>query len=594
MATYGYSTPYTGMRQPVLPPGYMEAATAPGRNLAAGIAQLGAGIGQAIQRYQTSKAENEAATQTFETLSGMAQQALASDPSYQALQNYYETGQLPQGVTEADLQRFSKKAEADRSMLNRMVGLGEKFGDMSVAKKKAAIGDMAMVLQQYQQRGEQEMKRELGQIELDKARREAATRGQIDELTKQAMGLPTTRTVDLQEAYQVPVPPPVGQVPATTKAQAPQPTIEEVAKQKLALKQEADSLENLAVLNEREAITRENQLKEQQAALNPTQAPYSRTALGASMAGSGTGIRIPAPQGQTRTPTPLEQEVAQEQFRRQSEEVTALTSQLRQKASEDRAKAQQLRAQIETVGKPAAVGQQAKAAAVAPAFETRTRTVQSQQQVPYEDLRRQLVDFARTKGMAPEAFASIDKVLEMAGTKRPIQVESSVTPEGITVIRADGKVDIIPPVKQPNQPLTEADKSFMSNVSEYRTSLVELNNAIDKYGTSEFLDPKGSVLLDSIPYKVAIMYAKIVDPSSVAREGEVAAAKKYLIPLGVGVRPSVAKAAIENQLAEIERRTSVYEQMTGRRVPGSSGVAESSPSSGRYTLTRGKEIKPVQ
>jgi hypothetical protein len=479
-------------------------------------------------------------------------------------------------------------------MLNRMVGLGEKFGDMSVAKKKAAIGDMAMVLQQYQQRGEAEMKREINQLALDKARREAATTRQIDILMGQAGKMPTTRTVDVQETYQVPVSQPSEQAPATPNVQAPQLTVEEVARQRLALKQEADSLENLAVLNEREAITRENQLKQQQAALNATQAPYSQTALGASMAGSGTGIRIPSLQGQTRTPTPLEQEVAQEQFRRQSEEVFSVTSQLRQKASEDRAKAQQLRAQIETVGKPAAVSQQAKAAPVAPAFETRTRTVQSQQQVPYEDLRRQLVDFARTKGMAPEAFASIDKVLEMAGTKRPIQVESSVTPEGITVIRADGKVDIIPPVKQPNQPLTEADKAFMSNVSEYRTSLAELNNAIDKYGTSEFLDPKGSVLLDSIPYKVAIMYAKIVDPGSVAREGEVAAAKKYLIPLGVGVRPSVAKAAIENQLAEIERRTSVYEQITGRRVPGSSGVTESGPSSGRYTLTRGKEIKPVQ
>lgn len=594
MATYGYSTPYTGTRQPVLPPGYMEAATAPGRNLAAGIAQLGAGIGQAIQRYQTSKAENEAATQTFETLSGMAQQALASDPSYQALQNYYETGQLPQGVTEADLQRFSKKAEADRSMLNRMVGLGEKFGDMSVAKKKAAIGDMAMVLQQYQQRGEAEMKREINQLALDKARREAATTRQIDILMGQAGKMPTTRTVDVQETYQVPVSQPAEQAPATPNVQAPQLTVEEAAKQRLALKQEADSLENLASLNEIEAVTRENQLKEQQAELNAIQAPYSQTLVGAAMAGSGTGIRIPAPQAQTKTPIPLEQEVAQEKFRRQSEEVFSVTSQLRQKAAEDRAKAQQLRAQMENIGKPAAVSQQAKAAPVAPAFETRTRTVQSQQQVPYEDLRRQLVDFARTEGMTPEAFASIDKVLEMAGTKRPLEVQSSITPDGIRVIRADGKIEIIPPSKQTDKPLTDADKAFMSNVAEYRASLAELNKAIDSYGTSEFLDPKGSVLLNSIPYKTAIMYAKIVDPDSIAREGEVNAAQKYLIPLGLGVRPSVAKAAIENQLAEINRRTSFYEQLTGRKVPGSSGVTESGSSSDRYTLIRGKEIKPVQ
>jgi len=161
----------------------MEAATAPGRNLAAGIAQLGAGIGQAIQRYQDNKAQNEAAIQTGETLFGMAQQALASDPSYQALQNYYETGQLPPGVSEADLNRFTQKVQADRSMLNRMVAIGDKFGDMSLAKKKAAIGDVAMLLQQYQQRGEQDLQQQLkrqqialGNLQLSEADRLAKQR----------------------------------------------------------------------------------------------------------------------------------------------------------------------------------------------------------------------------------------------------------------------------------------------------------------------------------------------------------------------------------------------------------------------------------
>jgi len=196
MATYGYSTPYTGMRQPVLPPGYMEAATAPGRNLAAGIAQLGAGIGQAIQRYRDNKAQNEAAIQTGETLFGMAQQALASDPSYQALQNYYETGQLPPGVSEADLNRFTQKVQADRSMLNRMVAIGDKFGDMSLAKKKAAIGDVAMLLNQYQQRGEQETTRALreaqlaqAQIAVGQARAEELGQKQLSDALRAAYGV---------------------------------------------------------------------------------------------------------------------------------------------------------------------------------------------------------------------------------------------------------------------------------------------------------------------------------------------------------------------------------------------------------------------
>lgn len=192
MATYGYSTPYTGQRQPTLPPGYMEAATAPGRNIAAGIQQFAAGLGQTIQRYQANKAETEAATQTFETLSGMAQQALATDPQYQAIQQYYETGQLPAGVTENDLKRFETKVQADRSMLNKMAGIGEKFGDMSLAKKKAAIGDMAMVLGQYQNRATADVQRAQAEAELlklDAMRREAAAAVQFPEAMRAAAGV---------------------------------------------------------------------------------------------------------------------------------------------------------------------------------------------------------------------------------------------------------------------------------------------------------------------------------------------------------------------------------------------------------------------
>lgn len=192
MADYGYSTPYIGQRQPDLPPGYMEAATAPGRNLAAGIQQFAAGIGQAIQRYQTRKAENESATQTFETLSGLANQALASDPQYQAMQRYYETGQLPAGVTENDLNRFANKVQADRQMISKMVGIGDKFGDMSLAKKKAAIGDMALVLNQYQNRSAADVQRAQAEAELlklDAMRREAAGAAQFPEAMRAAVGV---------------------------------------------------------------------------------------------------------------------------------------------------------------------------------------------------------------------------------------------------------------------------------------------------------------------------------------------------------------------------------------------------------------------
>jgi len=149
MATYSYSTPYTGQQVATLPPGYMEAATAPGRNFAMGIASMGQNIGKAIEQYRTKKADTEAATQSWETVSGLMQQQLASDPKYLAIQQYMETGALPEGVSQQDIPRYTKKMEADREMLTKFSSLGEKFPDMSLAKKKAALGDAVMVLNQY-------------------------------------------------------------------------------------------------------------------------------------------------------------------------------------------------------------------------------------------------------------------------------------------------------------------------------------------------------------------------------------------------------------------------------------------------------------
>jgi len=58
----------------------------------------------------------------------------------------------------------------------------------------------------------------------------------------------------------------------------------------------------------------------------------------------------------------------------------------------------------------------------------------------------------------------------------------------------------------------------------------ELYNLIDKYGTFESTGPESS-MMDSKIYQLAIEYAKLVDPASVAREGEVATAQKYMLPV---------------------------------------------------------------
>jgi hypothetical protein len=212
MATYGYSTPYTGRGDTgPLPPGYMEAATAPGRNLAMGIAAMGQGLGKAIEQYRTKKAETEAATQSWETVSGLMQQQLASDPKYLAIQQYMETGALPQGVTEQDIPRYTQQVQADREMLNKFSALGEKFPDMSLAKKKAALGDAVMVLNQYRTDQQNQVRDAaarqqlaLGALQLGKAQREAEgapyfTQALIDLYARQPGQGPTAPYADVTQ-----------------------------------------------------------------------------------------------------------------------------------------------------------------------------------------------------------------------------------------------------------------------------------------------------------------------------------------------------------------------------------------------------------
>jgi mRNA-degrading endonuclease RelE of RelBE toxin-antitoxin system len=91
-----------------------------------------------------------------------------------------ETGALPQGVTEQDIPRYTQQVQADREMLNKFSALGEKFPDMSLAKKKAALGDAVMVLNQYRTDQQNEVRDAaarqqlaLGALQLATAQREA-------------------------------------------------------------------------------------------------------------------------------------------------------------------------------------------------------------------------------------------------------------------------------------------------------------------------------------------------------------------------------------------------------------------------------------
>ena len=423
MATYGYSTPYTGRGDTgPLPPGYMEAATAPGRNLAMGIAAMGQGLGKAIEQYRTKKAETEAATQSWETVSGLMQQQLSSDPKYLAIQQYMETGALPQGVTEQDIPRYTQQVQADREMLNKFSSLGEKFPDMSLAKKKAALGDAVMVLNQYRTDQQKQAETELRNLQttaarfnLQTAQGAEARRLGLEQAISQVAQLPTTQDVTVPAspaiissslnipAEQQPYTPfyQVQQIPGGTIQQPPAP-----------------------------------------------QMPQGPTFGGMSFGGGqqytqGLGRNImPIPAGTTRsqfTPSPQVQ-----------------------------------------AAPPAGIAPISQREV--PAFESQPiqRTATETQPVGYQDRFRQAVNVFQRLG-APINPDAIRSVLEATGTPRPIQVDTQTLPGGITVVRADGKVDILPAPKMvEGKDLTEGQSNSLGFASRMMLNESTINDVVGR------------------------------------------------------------------------------------------------------------------
>ena len=423
MATYGYSTPYTGRGDPgPLPPGYMEAATAPGRNLAMGIAAMGQGLGKAIEQYRTKKADTEAATQSWETVSGLMQQQLSSDPKYLAIQQYMETGALPQGVTEQDIPRYTQQVQADREMLNKFSSLGEKFPDMSLAKKKAALGDAVMVLNQYRTDQQKQSETELRNLQttaarfnLQTAQGAEARRLGLEQAISQVAQLPTTQDVTVPAspaiissslnipAEQQPYTPfyQVQQIPGGAIQQPPAP-----------------------------------------------QMPQGPTFGGMSFGGGqqytqGLGRNImPIPAGTTRsqfTPSPQVQ-----------------------------------------AAPPAGITPISQREV--PAFESQPiqRTATETQPVGYQDRFRQAVNVFQRLG-APINPDAIRSVLEATGTPRPIQVDTQTLPGGITVVRADGKVDILPAPKMvEGKDLTEGQSNSLGFASRMMLNEGTINDVVGR------------------------------------------------------------------------------------------------------------------
>jgi hypothetical protein len=420
MATYGYSTPYTGRGDTgPLPPGYMEAATAPGRNLAMGIAAMGQGLGKAIEQYRTKKAETEAATQSWETVSGLMQQQLSSDPKYLAIQQYMETGALPQGVTEQDIPRYTQQVQADREMLNKFSALGEKFPDMSLAKKKAALGDAVMVLNQYRTDQQNQLRDQatrqqlqLGALQLEDILDKRKQQNVLMEGIKYFSSQPQTETVTEQT-----------QVPISVQYQ-PEGPFAVPAQSAPAIRPEQFYSEQIPAFRPMQ----QPQFMRPQG-LPSTQPTPSIPQTWESVLGAEFANRLGTPvQPERTTPTTVENQ--------------ALTT-----------------------------------------FETTKQVpITTEQKIPYEQQSRKLTDFLIQQGAKPETIAMVPQIMSMiSGQQKPIQVETQTLPGGITVVRADGKVDILPAPKMvEGKDLTEGQSNSLGFASRMMLNEGTINDVVGR------------------------------------------------------------------------------------------------------------------
>jgi hypothetical protein len=159
----------------------MEAATAPGRNLAMGITAIGQGLGKALERYTENKKGHEALDETNAAVTKMYLQQMEADPKVQAVRHFEDTGQLPAGVDETTLKSYEAQMKRDATMISNLVGNSNKWADMSLAKKQAALGQTVTMLNQYRNNQQDDFKNQvtrqqlaMGALQLGTAQREAA------------------------------------------------------------------------------------------------------------------------------------------------------------------------------------------------------------------------------------------------------------------------------------------------------------------------------------------------------------------------------------------------------------------------------------
>jgi hypothetical protein len=411
MAQYGYSAGYQGGGPQAVPSGFIEAYSQAGRNIGQGVQAIGSAIGESLQRYGQNKQENEFLQTRLETLAPY-------------LNTVAQSGNIMDKNTPE----------------SKLLGDIEKFSSMSLAQKKATLLNAEFFLDRADKAKAREMtdaalaqQLKLGQYNINaiesKLKQDEILSGAIQFGSNQ----PTTTTQTEQVTDTINFPPIPGRVTPAV----------------------------MATPSQAEAT-----------AARYYMGRYGQAAQDLQRYGSDIGAKANALDvSQIRRftgPISLGQEDPEAYINQQFESPIVAAARIE---ANTRLKQQQLRESevamqqagimsrspaLQTIGQRTLQPAQETPPIQQPP-ETRTRNVSTQVPISYEDQSKRLTQYLVQQGAKPETLAMVPQILSMVGQQRPMQIESKTLPSGITVVRADGKIDILAAPKPiEGKPLNES------------------------------------------------------------------------------------------------------------------------------------------
>lgn len=375
MATYGYSAGYQGGGPQAVPSGFIEAYSQAGRNIGAGIQQIGSAIGESLARYGQSKAENEFLTQRLESLAPY-------------LQSMAQSGNVMD----------------ERSPESKILGDIKKFGTMSTPQKKAALLNAEFYLDRLDKQRARELTDEatrqqlaLGQLQLEDILEKRKQQGIITEAIKYGLEQPTTTTQTQQVTDTIEFPPMPG---VSTPAVQATPSQAEATAARYFMGRYGQAAQDLARYG--------TDLGRQANALNVSPTPQ---------VSYPPVFPFPGRPSPTRVESPIDA----------AARVEANTRLRQQQLAESQAALQQAGIMakspaLQTVG-PRTLQPEQPAQMIQQPAQTITRNVSTQVPISYEDQSKRLTQYLIQQGARPETIAMVPQILETVGQRRPTTVE---------------------------------------------------------------------------------------------------------------------------------------------------------------------------